>query len=729
MGRPKSPRSPLFVIFTTVLTDLIGFGMVIPLISLYGREYGGTAFSLSILSSIYSLMQFAFAPLWGAASDRIGRRPIILISLLGSTLSYLIFALAPNLTWLIISRAFGGIFAANISAAQAYIADITTPGERARGMGLIGAAFGIGFTLGPPLGGIAATHFGLSAPGFLAAAICGGNFLLAIWRLPESLPPEARRPPERALSPLPLADLLRVSQRGGGVLLLTYFLVTFAFSNLEQTFSLLLQRKFLLTTADAGYKTGLVLMVSGLFGALLQGKGVRPMVKRFGEHRLLLMGLLSNMVAMAVFPFGPSYLSYFLVVLPLALGSSLVNPCLNALISQAARADEQGSAMGLAQGLGSLGRAVGPFCGLLTFAVDSRLPFFVGSVISLGLWLGLRRLRAFRVPLLRDLAVCCVMYLALSALPFGTWSARAEPSANAPLLTRRLILNWQPEPEFGGFYAASQGGHFAARGLNVKITPGSSGTPTLQMLAAGQADYAVSTADEIILARSRGMKVVAIFSVYQTNPIVILAHPERQFTGIKDILRGSGTLAVRRGMPFFSYLERRYGRPKVKVVPYPGGVSGFLHDPNYSQQGFIFSEPLTATRHGIKPQVFSVADEGFNPYMTVLTVREDFLQDHSSEVAGFVAAVRKGWQTYLDDPSSVNPLLLKLNSALSAEALGAMCEAQKPLITKGKSCLGCMDQQRWRSLIEQLTQIKLITPSQAQSVQPGECFRQFEGAT
>src|ERR1700722_14214735 len=190
MGTRK--QSPLFIIFTTVLIDLVGFGMVIPLISLYGRHYGASGLQLPILGGIYSLMQFFFAPLWGSLSDRVGRRPILLLSLTGSTLSYLIFGLAPNYTWLLLARAFGGIFAANISTAQAYIADVTTPADRAKGMGLIGAAFGIGFTLGPPIGGIAAAKVGLWAPGLFAALVCGLNLIFAVFKLPESLARDLR---------------------------------------------------------------------------------------------------------------------------------------------------------------------------------------------------------------------------------------------------------------------------------------------------------------------------------------------------------------------------------------------------------------------------------------------------------------------------------------------------------------------------------------------------------
>ncbi len=373
----KNRRSPLFIIFTTVFIDLIGFGIVIPLIGLYGRHFGADALQLSVLGGIFSLMQFFFAPLWGKVSDRIGRRPVLLISLAGSTVSYLIFGLAPSYSWLLVARAFGGIFAANISTAQAYIADITTPADRAKGMGLIGAAFGIGFTLGPPLGGIASAKLGLAAPGLIAASICGFNLLLALFQLPESYSPEMRGKKSRLKVSLPrLKGEL-------GFLLVTFFFVTFAFSTMEQTFSLLFQSKFNLETGDAGLKTGLILMASGLMGALVQGGLIRKLVPRFGERSLLLVGLSFNAFAMIIFPYVPHYTLYFLAAIPLALGSGLLNPSLAALISKSATSHQQGSTLGLSQGLGSLARAAGPFCGLLTFAIQPEMPYWIAGSISL----------------------------------------------------------------------------------------------------------------------------------------------------------------------------------------------------------------------------------------------------------------------------------------------------------------------------------------------------------
>lgn len=372
-----------------MLVDLIGFGMVIPLVGLYGRHYGATAFELGLLGGIFSICQFFFTPFWGSLSDRIGRRPVILVSLLGSTVSYILFGLAPNYGWLLVSRAFGGVFAANISAAQAYMADVTPPKERAKAMGLIGAAFGIGFTLGPPLGGIASAKLGLAAPGLIAAAVCGLNFLAAIVRLPESLTPELRaKARRRSLVPLQLHELRRTSGRGDLLaLLIGSFFVTFAFSNMEQTLSLLFQWKFSLDTGEAGFRTGMILMIAGLLGAVVQGGLIRKLVARFGERRLMLAGFVLNIVAMLVFPYGPSYASYFLLVVPMALGSSLINPSLASLISRGAEAHEQGSVLGLSQSLSALARATGPVFGLMTFAVLPPIPYWVAGAISAVLFL------------------------------------------------------------------------------------------------------------------------------------------------------------------------------------------------------------------------------------------------------------------------------------------------------------------------------------------------------
>lgn len=392
---PRQGASPLFVIFTTVFMDLVGFGMIISILGLYGRDLGANAWQLGLLGAIYSLLQFFFSPLWGGLSDRYGRRPILLMSLAGSTLAYFGFAIATlqHSFWLLLAtRAFQGIFAANISAAQAYVADVTTPEKRAAGMGLIGAAFGIGFIVGPALGGIAAKHLGLAAPGFIAAGICGLNFLLATVRLKESLPKElqlaARAAAPKAYDPLNLRELRKAANHPWlSLLLVMFFLQTFAFSNVEQTFGLFFQEHFHFAIEDAGEKTGLVLAWVGIIGALIQGGLIRRIVPVYGERKLLLVGLFLFCISIVLLPFGPNYNSYFVIMIPLALGRSLIDPSMSTLISKSHGADEQGRAFGTYQGLSSLARAFGPFCGLLAFNAHYYLPFLIASAIAFVVFL------------------------------------------------------------------------------------------------------------------------------------------------------------------------------------------------------------------------------------------------------------------------------------------------------------------------------------------------------
>ncbi len=352
--------------------------------AIYGRHYGATGLQLALLGSVYSLMQFIFSPIWGQLSDKIGRRPILLMSLLGSSVSYFLFASAQDVHWLIFSRALGGVFAANISTAQAYIADITKPEDRSKGMGLIGAAFGIGFTFGPPIGGIAGTQIGLWAPGLIAGVISSLNLVLAYFRLDESLKPENRSKAEKRTTRLEqFAALKNMSGTKVFLPLISFFVITFAFSNLEQVFSLLIQAKFDLDTDKAAFQTGMILMWSGLLGALIQGGLIRKLVPKYGEVRLAKIGFAIQGFAMLIFSFSPSYPAFFLVVLPLALGSGLLNPCLNGLISRLSPADRQGATLGLSQGMASLARILGPFAGLTLFQQNHHAPFVFAGLIVL----------------------------------------------------------------------------------------------------------------------------------------------------------------------------------------------------------------------------------------------------------------------------------------------------------------------------------------------------------
>ena len=392
---PKKPlkkeRSALLVIFTTVFLDLVGFGIIIPLVGIYGRHYGASTLELAVLGSVYSLMQFFFSPIWGHWSDRIGRRPIMLMSLCGSVASYFLFAFATNLLILIFSRALAGIFAANISTAQAYIADVTEEKDRAKGMGLIGAAFGIGFTLGPPVGGIAAAKLGLAAPGIIAGSFCFLNLIAAYFRLKESLPERVRahnkakdeQNAHKKSARLAQFETAKRIAKDPYLFLpvISIFFATFAFSNLEQVFSLFIQTKFSLDTAEAGYRTGMVLMWSGILGAIIQGGLIRKWVPKYGEVKLVIIGLFTQGIAMVLFSESPTYGSFFITAIPLAFGSGLINPTLAALVSKRASANEQGAVIGVKEGLSSLARFFGPFCGLMAFGVKAQYPFFIGGTV------------------------------------------------------------------------------------------------------------------------------------------------------------------------------------------------------------------------------------------------------------------------------------------------------------------------------------------------------------
>ncbi len=283
----------------------------------------------------------------------------------------------------------------------------------------------------------------------------------------------------------------------------------------------------------------------------------------------------------------------------------------------------------------------------------------------------------------------------------------------------KLALNWKPEPQFGGFYAALISGEFKKRDLDIEILEGGSGTPTVQMLANKTLPFAIVSADEIILSQDRNVKskVIAVFATYQTAPYMIMSHKERGFKNIKEVLSSDGLLAIQSGLPFYSFLAQKFGKPKVKLVPYLGGISHFLNDPKLSQQGYFTSEPLSAKKAGVEVSSFLVADEGFNPYVTVLAVNADYLKENPKVVTDVVQAVRAGWVSYLKDPTATNLHMGKLNKSMDSETFKLSADAQKGLIqTKEavKNGLGVMNKERWQTLIQQLTDLKLIkAPLQA----------------
>lgn len=280
----------------------------------------------------------------------------------------------------------------------------------------------------------------------------------------------------------------------------------------------------------------------------------------------------------------------------------------------------------------------------------------------------------------------------------------------APL---KLALNWKAEPQFGGFYSANLHREFDQRKLTVHISEGGSGTPTIQMLAAGTVDYAVVSADEIVLAHDRGAKdVVAIFASYQTNPQGIMTHLDRKYSSIEAVIKDSETLLWQEGLPYAQFIKKKYGKDfKAKTAPYMGGIGNFQNDSKISQQVFVTSEPLTAEKAGLKIKTFLVADTGYNPYTTVLVTKASRLKEKPDEVKAIVAAVRAGWNTYLKTPETVNQMIREINKSMDPETLKKSADAQKPLIeTKDAqgATLGTMTEARWQALVDQLSDLKLI---------------------
>lgn len=283
----------------------------------------------------------------------------------------------------------------------------------------------------------------------------------------------------------------------------------------------------------------------------------------------------------------------------------------------------------------------------------------------------------------------------------------------------RLALNWKPDPQFGGFYAAP----YQTHGLDVDILPGGAGTPTIQMVGAGSAEFGVVSADELVVARSQGNDVVALFAVFQNNPQGIMLHASRKLASLPDLLKAGGTLALQRGLPYARLLEKKYGFDKVKIVPSPGGdISVFLADKNFAQQCFIMSEPLTAKHQGADVQVFPVSEAGYNPYTTVLTTSGDFLRKDPDRTKAMVAAVREGWRAYLDDSKPTNQRMNQLNPSMAPEVFAEVAEAQKPFIETDetrRNGLGSMTKDRWETLIAQLKDLGDI--QKAPSVD--DCYR------
>jgi len=361
MTVPTPPaRSAIPIVVATVFVDVIGFGMILPLLPSYAARLGGSPAAIGLLVASYSAMQFVLAPLWGRASDRFGRRPVLLIGLAGSVASYLVFAWADSLPLLLLSRVLDGGSGATINVAQAYLADETTPEKRTKAMGVVGAAFGLGFIVGPILGGITAS-IGTTLPGLVAAAITAANLVMAWLLLPESV----RRVATPGIPETPLA------WRGLAPPVTVLFLATLAFSVMYVVFPLYGEARFGASRSTVGYWFAFV----GLATAIVQGGLLGRLVTRFGEAGVARLGALLMAVGFVLVPpageaAAPGALFYGALTL-LGAGFGMAGPSMIGLASRRAAATVQGRTLGVTQSASSLARIVGPIVAGLVMQASS----------------------------------------------------------------------------------------------------------------------------------------------------------------------------------------------------------------------------------------------------------------------------------------------------------------------------------------------------------------------
>jgi MFS transporter, DHA1 family, tetracycline resistance protein len=377
-------RKPIIVIFITIFIDMLGFGIIIPILPIFSKELGAENYQVGLIAMSFPVMNFLFAPFWGSLSDRYGRRPVILISVLITGLAYLLFSQTVNLWLLLLSRLFAGIGSANLSVAQAYIADVTSPQQRAKAMGMIGAAFGLGFIIGPTVGGYMKS---ISSPGhvdfvgYLAAGLCLINLIMAYLLLPESL--KERKPGLRfnfkVVSGI-VAELRKPTIRE---LLVINFIFITSFMIMQMSVSLFWKEKIGLSDVELGNMFAFI----GLATVIVQGGLVGKLVRQFGETRLLAYGSYLFIASLVIIPWvtPQTFMPFeFIALAMMALANGCLTPSITSLLSKTAESKDVGQVLGVNQSFGSLARATGMGLSGFMYGLEFHLPFMAGAVMMLA---------------------------------------------------------------------------------------------------------------------------------------------------------------------------------------------------------------------------------------------------------------------------------------------------------------------------------------------------------
>ena len=376
----KMIRSPLFLMALTIFIDFTGFGLVIPLLPFWAEHLGAGPLGVGLILTTYALAQFVCTPVLGALSDRYGRKRIIFISLCIEVIAFALTALANSLPMLLVARVISGIGASNIGSAQAVVSDVTPPEKRAAGMGMIGAAIGMGFVVGPALGGLFSSY-GAELPFWIALGMALVNALLVLFLLPETRKKQEQASEHKSEGPITLFSGWGKVVRHKAIfsLVLVNLLYTLAFTGMETVFPLLTQKNFGWNATQNGY----VFTYVGILIVLMQGGLVRQLVKRWGERNLMLFGLVLLGLGLLMLIWSTNLAFMLVAVGILSIGDGAVTPTSSAVLSLISPTDEQGEILGFAQGMGGLGRTIGPLVAGTLFSIGPGMPFLAGGLFAL----------------------------------------------------------------------------------------------------------------------------------------------------------------------------------------------------------------------------------------------------------------------------------------------------------------------------------------------------------